>query len=187
MKNAAAATALVLLVSTPARADGFITPFLGFNFGGDSNCPTVNNCTDKRLNFGVSLGSMGNVFGFEEDISYAKNIFGETPGTDNSVFSAMSNLLIGVGVGPVRPYVLGGFGLIRPHVASLTGSLVTLASRKNAIGYDLGGGVTVMFGSNVGIRGDIRRFKTLQDVNLFIFTQDKLKFWRASGGLALVF
>jgi len=44
-----------------------------------------------------------------------------------------------------------------------------------------------MFGSNVGIRGDIRRFKTLQDVNLFIFTQDKLKFWRASGGLALVF
>ena len=60
-----------------------IVPFVGYNFGGDSgsNCVSLTNCKEKRTNFGVSLVSMGPVFGLEEDISYAKNFFGETPGT----------------------------------------------------------------------------------------------------------
>jgi hypothetical protein len=182
------ASALVVFVSAPARADGFITPFIGFNFGGDSaNCPALGDCDEKRKNFGVSLGSMGTVFGFEEDISYAKNFFGATPLSENSVFSAMSNLLIGVGVGPVRPYVVGGVGLIRTHVTSLSGSITEIGTGDNSFGYDLGGGVTGMFGSHVGIRGDLRMFRTMKDVDLLIFTNENLKFWRASLGLALVF
>src|SRR5712691_1288839 len=152
------ASLFLALTSAPARADGFIVPFVGFNFGGDSgNCPSLTNCEQKRTNFGVSLGKMGSAVGFEEDFSYAKNFFGDTPGASNSVLSLMSNLLIGPGVGPVRPYVLGGFGLIRPHVSSLTGSLTGLgATEKNAIGYDIGGGVTGMFGRHLGVRGDLR-------------------------------
>lgn len=182
----ALAVLLLALTSAPARADGFIVPFVGINFGGDSgNCPSLTNCKEKRRNFGVSLGSMGPAFGFEEDISYAKNFFGDTPGTANSVLSLMSNLIIGPGVGPVRPYILAGVGLIRPHVSSLTGSLTSL--EKNAIGYDIGGGVTGMFGSHVGIRGDLRRFHTFQDLNLPIFDEQRLDFWRGSLGLALEF
>lgn len=189
LRHLSAASLLLAFTSAPARADGFIVPFVGFNFGGDSgsNCVSLTDCKEKRTNFGVSLGSMGTVFGFEEEISYAKNFFGETPGAANSVFSAMSNLLIGVGVGPVRPYVAGGVGLIRPHVSSLAGSLTSFSSDKNAVGYDIGGGVTAMFGSHVGIRGDLRHFHTLQDVNLLIFKGQKLDFWRASAGLALAF
>ena len=187
----AVASLLLALTPAPALADGFIVPFVGFNFGGDSssNCASLTDCKQKRLNVGVSLSSMGPVFGLEEDISYVKHFFGDAPlgGTDNSVFSAMSNLLVGVGVGPVRPYVVGGVGLIRPHVSSLTGSLTSLGTGKNALGYDLGGGVTGMFGRHVGIRGDIRLFRTMQDVNLLIFTGQKLEFWRASAGLALAF
>ena len=189
LRLVAAASLLLVFASAPARADGFIVPFVGFNFGGDSgNCPSLTACTEKRTNFGASLGSMGSVFGFEEDISYAKNFFGDTPGTPNSVLSLMSNLLIGVGVGPVRPYVLGGVGLIRPHVSSFTGSLTSLgATAKNAVGYDIGGGVTGMFGRHVGLRGDLRHFHTLQDVNLLIFKGQKLDFWRDSAGLVLGF
>ena len=88
----------------------------------------------------------------------------------------------------MRPYVLGGVGLIRPHVSSLTGSLMGLgATEKNAFGYDIGGGVIGMFGKHVGIRGDIRHFHTLQNVNILIFQGQKLDFWRASAGLALAF
>jgi hypothetical protein len=183
------AVALVAITSAPVRADGYIVPFVGFNFGGDSssNCTTLTGCQQKRLNLGVSLVSMGPVFGLEEDISYAKNFFGETPGVDNSVFSAMSNFLIGVGGGPVRPYVVGGVGLIRPHVSSLTSSLTSFGTGKNAFGYDLGGGVAGVFGKHLGVRGDIRRFRTMQDVNLLIFTGQKLEFWRASVGLVLKF
>jgi len=144
-----------LAAAGSARADGFITPFIGYNFGGDSgNCPSLTNCNERHANYGVSIGAMGPIFGIEEDISYANNFFGESPNASNSVFSAMTNLMVGVGVGPVQPYVLGGLGLIRPHV---------------------------------GIRGDIRHFHTIQDVNVLVFTGQRLDFFRASVGLALKF
>jgi opacity protein-like surface antigen len=182
------AAMLVAFAAAPARAEGYITPFVGFNFGGDSaNCPSLTDCDTKRLNVGVSIGAMGTAVGFEEDISYAKNFFGETPGGDNSVFSAMSNLVIGVGVGPVRPYVLGGVGLVRTRVFSLTGSITNLDSGNTALGYDLGGGITGMFGRHVGLRGDIRLFRTMKDVDLSFFANEKLEFWRGSLGLAFVF
>jgi opacity protein-like surface antigen len=189
LRHLTAAAIILTVTAAPALADGLVVPFIGFNFGGDSGsqCPGLTTCEKKHTNFGVSFVSMGTVFGLEEDISYAKNFFGETPGQDNSVFSAMTNLVIGPGVGPVRPYVVGGIGLIRPHVSSLAGSVTTFSSDKNAFGYDLGGGLTVLFGGHVGVRGDLRHFHTMQNVNVLIFNGQKLDFWRASAGLALAF
>ena len=186
--------AVVMVVATagPLRADGFVTPFYGYNFGGDSsNCPTISTCEDKRTNFGVSFGSMGTVFGFEEDLSFAKDFFGSVPNVDNSVFTLMSNLLIGVGRGPVQPYVLVGAGLVRSHVSV---SLSQFSADNNSLGYDIGGGVNGYVTRHVGIRGDVRHFHTLQtlDVPLFdvatqVFVSQKLDFWRASVGLSLRF
>jgi opacity protein-like surface antigen len=192
--QALALTIVLLTLSVlPAHADGFITPFIGFNFGGDSsNCSKLTNCQDKRLNFGASLGSMGKVFGFEEDISFAKNFFGEVPRADNSVFTAMSNLLFGIGAGPVQPYVLGGLGLMRPHTSLNVANVVT-DFEKNSIGYDLGGGMNFYPSRNIGVRGDIRHLHTLQDVPVLggisgpLISDQKLGFWRASIGLALKF
>jgi len=168
-----------------------VTPYYGFNFGGDSNCATARNCEDKRRNFGVSIGAMGPVFGFEEDIAVAKDFFGKVPGVDNSVFTLMSNLLIGVGVGPVQPYFLVGAGLIRPH-ASI--DLTKFSIDNNSLGYDLGGGVNGYFSRHVGIRGDVRHFHALQDLDTVfgeiagqIFVTNKLDFWRASVGVSLRF
>jgi hypothetical protein len=70
-----------------ARAQGFISPFAGYDFGGDASCPEVTNCEDKRLNAGVALGAMGNVFGFEEEFAYAKDFFGSAPGLSSSVLT----------------------------------------------------------------------------------------------------
>jgi len=189
LRHLAAAAILLTVTAVPARADGLIVPFIGFSFGGDSSatCATVTNCKEKRTNYGVSLISMGAAFGIEEDISYAKNFFGETPGAENSVFSAMTNVIIGPGVGPIRPYVAGGVGLIRPHVSSFASSITSFDLDKNAFGWDWGGGLTGMFGSHIGIRGDLRHFHTFQDLNLLIFNGQKLDFWRASVGLALGF
>jgi len=190
LRHLSVAALLLAVTSAPARADGLIVPFIGYNFGGDSggDCLSLTNCKEKRTNYGVSLVSMGPVFGLEEDLSYAKNFFGDTPGQGNSVFSAMTNFMIGVGSGPVRPYAVGGVGLIRSHVSSLTGSITGLGDRdSNAFGYDLGFGLTGMFGSHFGIRGDVRHFHTFQDLNLFIVQGQKLDFWRGSVGLALGF
>ena len=43
-----------------------------------------------------------------------------------------------------------------------------------------------MFG-HVGIRGDLRQFRTMENVNLLVFSSEKLDFWRASAGLAITF
>ena len=52
------AAGLLALAATPARADGFITPYWGYNFGGDSaNCVSLTNCNEKRTNWGVSFGA----------------------------------------------------------------------------------------------------------------------------------
>ena len=181
--------ACVIGSAAPARADGFITPYLGYNFGGDSsNCQTLTNCEDKHANFGVALGSGSGLFGFEEDIGYAKNFYGSVPGADNNVFTAMSNILAGVLSGPVQPYALVGIGLIRSHVSL---NPTQISSTNNALGYDLGGGLNLYFSRGVGVRGDIRRFHTFQDVDVLrlntIFTGEKLDYWRASVGIAFRF
>lgn len=189
----AVTAALFACSVAPARADGFVTPFYGFNFGGDSNCQGFTGCEDKRANFGVSFGKMGTVFGFEEDIAFAKDFFGTVPGVDNSVFTMMSNLLIGAGKGPVQPYVLVGAGLIRTHTGvSLTQQFDT---QDNSLGWDLGGGVNGYFLQHVGVRADVRHLRTLQDVSLpflgsvvgQVFVPQKLDFWRASFGISFKF
>jgi hypothetical protein len=175
-----------------ARADGFVTPYIGYNFGGDSgNCQSLGNCSEKHTNYGVAFGAMGTVFGVEEDIGYAKNFFGAAF-TDDSVFSAMTNLLVGVGVGPVQPYAVGGLGLIRSHVSGVIPGLCVVCgpvdSATTSLGYDLGAGVRVSVAPHVGIRGDIRHLHTLQDVNLVpIFSGQRLDFYRGSIGLSLKF
>ena len=64
-------TALVVLtlgLPRTGHAQGFVSPLIGYDFGGDSGCPEITGCEDKKLNVGVGLGTLGAVFGFELDI-----------------------------------------------------------------------------------------------------------------------
>jgi opacity protein-like surface antigen len=191
LRLTALAAILLALAPRPAHADAFISPFLGFHFGGDTpDCASVTNCQTKHTNFGVAIGATGGILGFEEDIAFAQDFFPALPGDESSVLTLMSNLMINVPAGPVRPYVIGGFGLVRPHVkATLNPSAV--GGDTNALGYDIGGGVNIFFLKNVGIRGDIRHIHTLQDVSVLhlgtLIAGQKLDFNRASVGLTLKF
>ncbi len=175
---------LLFAHAAPARAQGFITPFIGFNAGGDAGCASLADCEDKRLNLGVAFGKTGGLFGFEEDVAYTSQFFGNTPGGDNALLTVMSNLMIVVPAGPIQPYALVGLGLIRPHVKLDPSSLVT---DKNALGYDIGGGINIFPAHSVGVRADVRHFHTLQDVTLGLFSNDALDFWRASAGVTFRF
>lgn len=180
------ATSAVLAGSAaPARADGFISPFIGFNFGGDSsNCASLTSCEDKRLNWGASFGTVSGVFGFEEEIAYSPQFFGKTPGGDNAMFTLMSNLMLVIPAGPIQPYGIIGLGLMRSHAQFNASSL---ALDKNSLGWDIGGGLTIFPAHSFGIRGDIRHLRTLQDVTLGVFGNDKVDFWRGSAGLVFRF
>ena len=185
--SVAAAMLLTLTIPSLARADGFISPLIGFNFAGDANCPNVNGCEDKRLNFGVGLGAMNAVLGFEEEFAYARDFFGTAPGLKSSVFTLMSNVMVAPKVGPVRPYFLAGLGLIKTHVDFTTATL--LSTDNNNFGWDIGGGVMITVVPHVAVRGDIRYFHSFQDMGFVGFTLSgsKLDFGRAAAALTFTF
>ena len=54
LRTTFAAAVLLVSMASPAHADGRISPFIGFNFGGDSsNCASITSCEEKRMNWGV--------------------------------------------------------------------------------------------------------------------------------------
>src|SRR5688500_12710178 len=99
---------LMLGTAKGARADGFIGPFAGFHFGGDSGCPAIDNCENRRLAAGIAFGALGDLIGFELDLGYAEDFFGSAPGFESNVLTFTGNLMIVPKLGPIRPYALGG-------------------------------------------------------------------------------
>ena len=168
--------AMLVTVSGTAAAQGFFTPFVGYNFGGDSvNCVSLRQCDDKRMNVGMSFGKTSRFVGTEQELAYVRNFFGDTAEGGGSMLTAMSNFLVIVPAGPVRPYGALGIGLIRAHPSA--------SGTKNSLGYDIGGGVNVFFTKRFGLRADVRRIRSLQSVTLLVLSGEKLEFWRASLGV----
>ena len=179
---------LFIVGATPeARAQSYISPLIGFNFGGDSGCSTVSGCEDKRLNFGVGLGRLGAVLGVETEFAYAKDFFGEAPGLSSSVLTAMGNVMLVPALGPVRPYAIAGVGIIKSHVELTPDSVLT--TDNTDFGWDIGGGVFIFFGEHVGVRGDIRHFHSFEDLSIagIPLGDTNLDFGRASAALVLKF
>jgi opacity protein-like surface antigen len=56
----------------------------------------------------------------------------------------------------VRPFVVGGLGLLRTSVTS-TDQFFDIAN--NDFGFDVGGGLYIFFNDRVGLRGDARYFR----------------------------
>jgi opacity protein-like surface antigen len=178
-----------MATATTAQAQGYISPIIGYDFGGDAKCPQTNlfDCKDSRLNFGVGIGMMGTFLGFEEEIAYAPDFFGTGTGLNSSVLTAMSNVMLAPKIGPVRPYVLAGVGLMKSHVELTQASILT--TDNNTFGWDLGGGVMGFLGGHFGLRADLRYFHSFQDLTVlgFSLNNSKLNFGRASAGVVLKF
>lgn len=180
--------AALLMAAQTARADGFLVPYVGHNFSGDSSCTVPGACVGALSSWGVAFGSMRSATGIEQDIAWAK-LPGNVKGSDNSMFSLMSNFLVGAGNGKVQPYGVFGFGLMWPHANILVAPNVTQSFDQKAFGWDYGGGVSAYFSNGVGVRIDFRRFKSWQDVP-FLGAVDgdlKLSYWRGTIGVAFKF
>ena len=187
---------LLLTAVTPgvARADFLIVPFYGVNFGGDSGTELGDAIDASRHNWGVSLAWMGaGVFGFEGDVGYGPDFFGKTDLGGSSVLTLSGNLLLGIPFGGqegfgVRPYGLVGLAAVRPEGDAFPASD---AFGDYHLGWDVGGGLMVFFASHVGIRADLRYFRTFEATDLFDIdvTQEAgdLDFTRGSLGFILRF
>ena len=183
------AAAALVLAPMQARADGWVTPWIGSAFG--------SSIENGRGTFGVSAGGMGaGVVGGEVDFGYNPSFFGtQTDFGNNSVLNFMGNLIVGVPIGgtygkSVRPYVVGGVGLIRTQIDGATGTnFLRPASSDNMFGWDAGVGVMGFFNDHVGLRGELRYLRGTHDmndstgINSIDFNGNKLHFWRPSIGV----
>jgi len=186
--TSALAALFFLSAASQASAQAYISPFIGYDFGGDSGCPEIEDCEDKTRNLGVSFGSIGSILGSELEFAYIDNFFGETPGTSSSVLTLMGNVMVAPKFGVVQPYGVVGLGLIKTHAEVTVGGL--LESNNNHFGWDIGGGVIGYFGDHFGVRGDLRYFHAFGDLeilNLPVFDGAKLDFGRFSGGVVFKF
>lgn len=190
-------------VPTRASADWLFTPFIGMNFGGsvtfNDSLGDFEDELEKRNTFGASLAWMGaGAVGFEFDFGYAPNFFESTEGSDDfdygdsNVTTLMANVVIGAPIGGqsgmgIRPYASGGVGIIRSQVDDVDDFFDVTS---NDWGFNAGAGITGFFSDRVGIRGDIRYFRSLQDNEAddeFDVALGSLRFWRGSLGITFRF
>ena len=185
---------LLGLTPAPARADGLIIPFLGVNFGGTSGREISNAIDAGRFDWGVSFAFMGGgVFGLEADIARSPDFFGRSDVGGSSVLTATGNILIGIplggqtGVG-FRPYAVGGIGVLRSRIDALGEAR---SVDQSEVAWDFGGGAMCFFGTHVGLRGDLRYFRTFGRFDFDIFDgidrSRRLDFGRASAGFIVRF
>lgn len=170
---------LVAFSPNAVQAEGLLTGLAGVTFGGDT--------TSEATTYGFGLAATaGGVFGFEIDVATTTNILGEEAVVgDSAITTVMGNLMVGLG-GPVRPYVTGGAGLIRSTVDGL--SMGSVAS--NDFGVNIGGGIIGFVTDHVGIRGDLRYFRSVSrdadgDLLDFDLQLGDLDFWRGTVGVTL--
>src|SRR4051812_35073549 len=175
----------VVLAPTQARADGFVTPWIGSAFGGSD-------IQNGRGTFGVSAGGMGaGIVGGEVDFGWSPSFFGTTSDFgSNTVMDLMGNVILGIPVGGthgsgVRPYVVGGLGLIRSQIDG--GTVGNVSSSNNMFGWDAGVGVMGYFNQHIGVRGDLRYLRATSDLRSGVTSLDlsgsQLHFWRPTIGV----
>ncbi|HSK11242.1 MAG TPA: outer membrane beta-barrel protein [Vicinamibacterales bacterium] len=182
--------AVFLLISSPADAQRYFSPYAGYAYGeAAGDCPSLwDECPNRRTGYGVAFGGLsGGVMGLEQDISWTPDFFGEADGIESSsVLTVMSNLVVGLPIGPLRPYAAFGIGLMKAKAEFTTESLTSFSD--TSFGYDYGVGVMVLLPAHLGLRVDFRRFRSsagLPAIGLDLPDDTKLRFSRASIGLVL--
>jgi opacity protein-like surface antigen len=188
------ALAIALLPATASAQGWFFTPFVGANFGGNASFGDFDDADDeveRRVDFGATLGWNPSVVGFEIDFGWSPNFFENTVGPsnfefgDSNVTTLMGNLLISAPPGRgIRPYASAGLGVIRSQVSGFGDFLDDVT--RNDLGVNIGGGVNGQFSDNVGIRGDLRYLRSLEDDDPddeFDLSLSDFDFWRGTVGV----
>jgi hypothetical protein len=190
---AMAVIAAAALAAPAAAADKQIRPFIGSTFGGSTTFLDFDDVTRKpNVVYGVSIVTIGDVFGVDVDVADAPGFLEGaqhlylnsrvTTLTGNIVIAAPRRLTEYV----LRPYFVGGAGLMRIHADDYFGAFNVERVRP---AFDLGGGVLMFFTNTVGASFEVRRFqnfyKASDDAGLTLTGSERLSFWRAGVSLAL--
>lgn len=172
-------TATIMCVAMPVTlsADGIVTLFAGRSFEGQ--------LSERVATYGVSLANMaGGVFGFEVDGSQtARSKTDSLFDTRTKLTAVTGNVILGIPVGAVRPYIVGGLGWFRMDNASEVQTV-----RHDGLGTTAGVGVMGFLSNRLGARVDLRYNRAIAMGNKVLNVKlDSFKYVRFTGGLVLRF
>ncbi|MCA1586466.1 MAG: porin family protein [Acidobacteria bacterium] len=182
--------ASTLAVPSTARADTFLTPYIGSTFAAKYGVAEPPN----KFVYGADLMWLGTSgVGFEIDFAYHPNFF--QPGDDEDLFDVdsdgnvvtlMGNLVFGYQGGGIQPYVTGGAGLMRSNIQDVSGFFDDVSD--TAFGLNAGGGLRIG-GPKLGVRGDLRYFRQLSDIQVGDLGLDlgDFSYWRGTVGVSFGF
>ena len=178
----------VLCLPSAAGADTYFTPYLGSTFAAKYGPAEPN----SKLVYGgdvMWLGTSG--VGFELDFAYHPNFF--EPGdeeelfdfeSDGNVLTFMSNLVFGYRGGGIQPV---RHGRLWSHADQHYGRRWSLRRhQRHGVGRECGGGLRVG-GQAFGVRGDLRYFRQLSDVEFGDVDVDFGDFWYWRGTVGVSF
>lgn len=191
----------LLVFAHPAEADWHFTPLVGITFGGNSTFVGAENLETERKFFGrkdlVTGGAVSwmgrGLLGIEGMLVFVPGILDPDPETE-SLFTGsysiagMGNVVLTTPRGwnehGLRPFVSGGFGLVQLKLGTLQDVLTV---RRNALGYNVGGGAIGFFTDRTGIRFEARRFSYVKSAEQQGFSVDRenLSYWTATVGVVL--
>jgi len=191
------ATLALIWAPTQARADGsnaYVSPWIAANTGAGFDTAFFDFNDNTRASFGFQAGYMGHgIIGAEADFGWTPSFFGDTDiFSNNNLFSLMGNVIVGWPIGgtsgaSIRPYAVGGVGLI--HTSVEAGILFPVNASKNDWGWNVGGGVMGFVSDHFGLRGDVRYLRTFAtdtfDPLSVNFNPGEFHFWRASAGVVI--
>ena len=187
------ATAAICLAPSTASADWILTPFIGASFAAGTDNTDFDTIIDgSKMTYGGTFTWVGGgMLGFEVDFGYAPEYFegddDDVDFTDSSNYtSLMANVVLSAPRGSFRPYATAGVGMLKTFVDDVDDAFDV---DRNALGFNLGGGVMAFFTDRVGIRGDLRYFRqmTKSDEDDFDFDVTAFRFWRGTVGVSFRF
>lgn len=187
---------LLLLALTPraASADWLITPFIGSAFSGETTLLVLGSgAGQKKVTFGISGTLLSDsLLGIEAGVGHTSGFFsGNHPAAliqssrvttlDGSVIVAAP---LSVTRESLRPYVIGGLGLMQARANDAVG---IFPIEKDFLAVNFGGGAIGLLTPRTGVRFEMRHFKAASGANGPFAREglSRLSFWRVSVGVTL--
>lgn len=190
------------LQAASASADWLFTPFIGYKFGGTSRPTNVFVDLEpsegaRKVTLGGSVAILSDeILGIEADFSFIPGYFQgdtvEATVSSSAVTTFTGNIIVAVPLAvtqySLRPYLIGGLGLIRAASDPIPELQSVFAFRENLFGLNVGGGAIGSLTNRTSLRFELRHFTNLGgEENVVGFGRQRLSFWRATVGVAFVY